>query len=73
MFCWVFGTVAFVVAIHVDVHLVRAAGLEWTPGVGRYTYPAWLALFALTLAPLIMAVVGGVYLLRRRRYVDRSP
>jgi hypothetical protein len=73
MFCWVFGTFAFIVAIHVDVHLVRAAELEWTPGVGRYTYPSWFALLALSLAPLIMTLVGGIYLLQRRRHLDWSP
>lgn len=67
--CWVIGFGLFVLAINVDVRHVRAAELEWRPGVGRYTYPPLLAVFSLALAPLIMLLVGGVYLFQRRRYV----
>lgn len=72
MLCWVVGIGSFVVAINVDVRRVRAAELEWRPGVGRYTYPPLLALFSLAFAPVIMLVVGGVYLFQRRRYVGRA-
>lgn len=72
MLCWVVGIGLFVVAINVDVRRVRAAELEWRPGVGRYTYPPVFALFSLALAPVIMLVVGGVYLFQRRRYVRRA-
>lgn len=72
MLCWVVGIGSFVVAINVDVRRVRAAELEWRPGVGRYTYPPLLALFSLALAPLIMFVVGGVYLFQRRRHLTRA-
>lgn len=67
--CWVGGIGLFVLAINVDVRKVRAADLEWRPGVGRYTYPPVLALFSLALAPVIMIVVGGVYLFQRHRYL----
>lgn len=72
MLCWVVGIGSFVVAINVDVRRVRAAELEWRPGVGRYTYPPLLALFSLALAPVIMLVVGGVYLFQRRRHLERA-
>lgn len=72
MLCWVVGIGSFVVAINVDVRRVRAAELEWRPGVGRYTYPPLLALFSLALAPVIMVVVGGIYLFQRRRHLRRA-
>lgn len=70
--CWVVGFGLFVLAINVDVRNVRAAELEWKPGLGRYTYPPLFATFALALAPAIMLVVGGIYLLQRRRHITRA-
>jgi hypothetical protein len=70
--CWIVGFGLFVLAINVDVRKVRAAELEWKPGLGRYTYPPLLAVFSFAFAPLIMLVVGGVYLFQRRRHLGRA-
>lgn len=72
MLCWVVGLSLFVLAIHIDVRHVRAAELEWKPGVGRYTYPPVIALSALAIAPIVMSVIGIVYLFQRRRHLKRA-
>lgn len=72
MLCWVVGVGTFLLAINVDVRQVRAAGLEWRPGVGRYTYLPVVGMSSLALAPVTMLVIGGVYLLQRRRHLSRA-
>lgn len=72
MVCWVVGIGTFLLAINVDVRHVRTAGLEWRPGVGRYTYLPVIAMTSLALAPAVMLVVGGVYLFQRRRRLSRA-